>query len=121
MRTSGGNRRAPRNTEMKIAKNDMVVVTAGNDRGKRGKVLRVLPRTKRVVVERVNFVYRHTRARQQGDQGGIIEKEAPISVSNVMLICSKCNKGVRVRMKTLGDKTKARVCMQCGEMIERRV
>jgi len=105
---------------MKIAKNDIVEVIAGNDRGKKGKVLKVLPRSRRVVVEGVNFIHRHTRPRSQGDQGGIIEKEAPIDVSNVMLVCSKCNTGVRVRTKILADKSKTRVCTQCGEMIERR-
>jgi large subunit ribosomal protein L24 len=105
---------------MKIAKNDIVEVIAGNDRGKRGKVLKVLPKSKRVVVEGVNFIHRHTRPRTQGDKGGIIEKEAPIDVSNVMLICTKCNAGVRVQTKILGDDSKSRVCSQCGEMIERR-
>jgi large subunit ribosomal protein L24 len=105
---------------MKIAKNDIVEVVAGNDRGKRGKVLKVLPKTGRVVVEGVNFIHRHTRPRTQQDKGGIIEKEAPIDVSNVMLLCSKCNSGVRVRTKILADKSKSRVCAQCGEMIERR-
>jgi len=105
---------------MHIAKNDIVEVIAGNDRGKRGKVLKVLPRTKRVVVEGVNFIHRHTRPRRQGEQGGIIEKEAPLHVSNVKLVCSKCNEGVRVRTKILADKSKARLCAQCGEMIERR-
>lgn len=105
---------------MHIAKNDIVEVIAGNDRGKRGKVLKVLPRNKRVIVEGVNFIHRHTRPRTQGDQGGIIEKEAPIEVSNVMLVCTKCDAGVRVRTKILADRTKTRVCTQCGEMIERR-
>ena len=105
---------------MHIAKNDTVEVIAGNDKGKRGKVLKVDPKSKRVVVEGVNFIHRHTKPRGQGDQGGIIEKEAPIDVSNVMLVCSKCDKGVRVRTKILADKSKTRVCSQCGEMIERR-
>ncbi len=105
---------------MKIAKNDIVEVIAGNDCGKRGKVLRVIPGTGRVLVEGVNFIHKHTKPRTQQDQGGIIEKEAPVNVSNVMLVCTKCNKGVRVRTKILADKTKTRVCTQCGEMIERR-
>ena len=105
---------------MHIAKNDIVEVIAGNDRGKRGKVLKVLPRNKRVMIEGVNFIHRHTRPRTQGDQGGIIEKEAPIDASNVMLVCTKCDTGVRIRTKILADKTKTRVCTQCGEMIERR-
>ncbi len=105
---------------MLIAKNDIVEIIAGNDRGKRGKVLRVLPKSDRVVVEGVNFIHRHTKPRSQGDQGGIIEKEAPVHVSNVKLVCSKCNKGVRIRTKILADRSKTRVCAQCGEMIERR-
>jgi large subunit ribosomal protein L24 len=105
---------------MHIAKNDIVEVIAGNDRGKRGKVLKVLPESKRVLVEGVNFIHRHTKPRRQGQQGGIIEKEAPIDTSNVMLVCTKCNKGVRVRMTILTDKSKSRTCSQCGEMIERR-
>jgi len=105
---------------MHIAKNDIVEVIAGNDRGKRGRVLKVLPKSRRVVVEGVNFIHRHTKPRRQGDQGGIIEKEAPVHVSNVMLVCTKCNRGVRVRTKVLADKSKTRVCARCGEMIERR-
>ncbi len=105
---------------MHIAKNDIVEVIAGNDRGKRGKVLKVVPTTKRVIIEGVNFIHRHTKPRTQGDQGGIIEKEAPIDASNVMLVCTKCDTGVRIRTKILADKTKTRVCTQCGEMIERR-
>jgi large subunit ribosomal protein L24 len=105
---------------MHIAKNDTVEIIAGNDRGKRGKVLKVIPRSSRVVVEGVNFIHRHTKPRGQGDQGGIIEREAPVHVSNVMLVCTKCNKGVRMQTKILADKSKARTCSQCGEMIERR-
>ena len=105
---------------MHIAKNDIVEVTAGNDRGKRGKVLKVMPKQNRVVVEGINFIHRHTRSRGQGEQGGIIEKEAPVHVSNIMLVCTKCNAGVRIRTKILADKSKTRVCTQCGEMVERR-
>ena len=105
---------------MKIRKNDWVVVIAGEDKGKSGKVLSVDPKRQRVIVEGVNFIHRHTRPRSQGDKGGIIEKEAPVDVSNVMLVCTKCDRGVRVRTKILADKSKTRVCTQCGEMIERR-
>ncbi len=105
---------------MHIAKNDIVEVIAGNDRGKRGKVLRVNPKADRVVIEGVNFIHRHTKPRSQSEQGGIIEKEAPLHVSNVKLVCSKCNKGVRVRTKILANKKKERICAVCGEMIERR-
>ena len=82
---------------MHIAKNDIVEVIAGNDRGKRGKVLKVVPTTKRVIVEGVNFIHRHTKPRTQGDQGGIIEKEAPIDASNVMLVDPDSGKPGRVR------------------------
>jgi large subunit ribosomal protein L24 len=105
---------------MHIAKNDIVEVIAGNDRGKRGKVLKVLPESGRMLVEGVNFVHRHTKPRRQGQQGGIIEKEAPIDASNLMLVCTKCDRGVRVRMTILTDKSKSRTCSRCGEMIERR-
>jgi large subunit ribosomal protein L24 len=105
---------------MRIAKNDIVEIIAGNDRGKRGKVLKVFPETNLLLVEGVNFVHRHTRPRKQGAQGGIIEKEAPLNASNVMLVCTKCNRGVRVRTKVLTDKSKSRVCTKCGEMIERK-
>jgi len=105
---------------MRIAKNDIVEVIAGNDRGKRGKVLKVFPETNLLLVEGVNFIHRHTRPRKQGAQGGIIEKEAPMNASNVMLVCTKCNRGVRVRTKVLTDKSKSRVCTKCGEMIERK-
>lgn len=105
---------------MHIAKNDIVEVIAGNDRGKRGKVLKVFPETNLLLVEGVNFVHRHTRPNKQGAQGGIIEKEAPLNASNVLLVCSKCNRGVRVQTKVLADKSKSRVCTKCGEMIERR-
>jgi large subunit ribosomal protein L24 len=105
---------------MRIAKNDIIEVIAGNDRGKRGKVLKVFPDTNRLLVEGVNFVHRHTRPTKQGGQGGIIEKEAPLNASNVLLVCSKCNSGVRVRTQVLTDNSKSRVCTKCGEMIERR-
>jgi len=80
---------------MKIKKNDMVKVISGNARGKTGKVLKVFPETDRIIVEKVNLIKRHTRQTSQGQQGGIIEKEAPIAISNVLLICPKCNRPTR--------------------------
>ena len=105
---------------MNIRKNDTVVVISGRDKDKKGKVRFAYPKKETLIIEGVNFIHRHTRPRTQGDQGGIIEKEAPIDASNVMLVCTKCDTGVRIRTKILADKTKTRVCTQCGEMIERR-
>ena len=104
---------------MDIVKNDTVLVICGNDRGKTGKVLRVFPRDRRVTVENINFIKRHTRPTTANPQGGIVEREAPIDISNVMLFCSKCNMGTRVKHKLLSDErgTKVRLCSRCGEVI----
>ena len=99
----------------KIKKNDQVLVTAGKDRGARGKVLRVLPQKDRAIVERVNLMKRHTRPNpQRGIQGGILETEAPIHVSNLMLICPECGKPSRLGRTRLEDGGPARVCKACG-------
>lgn len=103
---------------MKIRKNDMVLVIAGKDRGKKGKVRQALPKKDMVLVEGINMVKRHSRARRAARQAGIIELEAPLHVSNVMLICSKCNKPTRVGHKFLADGRKARICRVCYEVID---
>jgi len=103
---------------MKLRRNDLVVVIAGNYRGKRGRVLKVFPKKDRIIVEGVNFVKKHTKPSPKNPQGGIIEMEAPIHVSNVMVVCSKCNNPTRVGRKILEDGTKVRVCKKCGEMLE---
>ncbi len=103
---------------MHIRKNDEVVVIAGKDKGQRGKVLRILANRDRVVVEKVNVVKRHQRATQANPTGGIINKEAPIHVSNVSLFCPKCNGPRRVGHTFLEDGTKVRTCKKCGEAIE---
>ncbi len=103
---------------MNIRRNDTVLVIAGKDRNKKGKVHRVLPDDNRVLVEGVNFIKRHTKARPGVKQSGIVEREAPISLSNVMLLCSKCNHPTRVGFKVLEDGTKVRYCHVCGEVIE---
>lgn len=102
-----------------IKKDDFVKIIAGKDRGKQGKVLHVFPQEGRVTVERVNMIKRHTRPRQQMQQGGIIEREAPIHLSNVMLICSKCARGVRVGHRLLEDGKKNRICRRCGESLDK--
>ena len=103
---------------MKIRKNDTVVVIAGKDKGKTGKVRFAHPKDGRLLVEGVNFIKRHTRARAQVRQAGIIELEAPMDVSDVMLICGKCNKPARVGIHTLSDGRRARICRACGEIID---
>ena len=97
--------------------NDTVEVIAGREKGKKGRILKVLPAKQRVVIEKVNFVKRHTKPSQQSRQGGIVEKEGPIHVSNVMLFCKKCNKAVRARNLRGADGTKNRACAGCGELI----
>jgi len=104
---------------MSFARNDQVVVIAGDDRGKTGKVLKVLLDKHRVIVEKVNFIKRHTKPRGQKAQGGILEREAPIHVSNVMHLCPKCQMGVRVTMKRGQDGKRERYCSRCGEAIPR--
>lgn len=102
---------------MKVVKNDNVLVISGNDKGKKGKVLKVFPKTDRIIVEGVNFIHRHTRPTQKNPQGGIIEKEAPINASNVMVVCPKCDTPSRMGNKVLKDKKKVRVCRNCMEML----
>lgn len=103
---------------MKVRKDDTVVITAGKDKGKKGKVRRVLPREDRVIVEGLNMVKRHSRTRGRARQAGIIELEAPVHISNVMLFCNKCGKPTRVGFRFLDDGTKVRVCRNCSEMID---
>jgi len=102
-----------------VAKNDQVIVIAGDDRGKTGRVLKVLREEKRLIVEKVNFVKRHTKPRGQRVQGGILEKEAPVHISNVMHLCPKCQTGVRITIKPASDGRRERYCSRCGETIPR--
>ena len=99
-----------------IRKGDMVEVIGGREKGKTGKVSMVLRDSHRVVLEKLNLVKRHSKPSQKSPQGGIVEKEAPLSYSNVLLLCPKCDRGVRVGRKTVGGK-KLRVCKKCGEAI----
>jgi large subunit ribosomal protein L24 len=103
-----------------VRKDDLVQVIAGKEKGKSGKVLRVLLKKNRVLVERINFIKRHSRPSSKTRQGGIIQKEAPIHISNVLLLCSKCNRGVRMGKRILEDGKKALVCKKCGELMERK-
>jgi large subunit ribosomal protein L24 len=92
------------------------MVIAGRERGKTGKVLKVLPDRMAVVVERMNMVKRHSKPRGQ-QPGGIVEKESPIHISNVMVMCEKCNRPVRIGHKILAEGRKVRVCVRCGEVM----
>ncbi|HET7318679.1 MAG TPA: 50S ribosomal protein L24 [Nitrospirota bacterium] len=103
---------------MQIKKNDNVMVTSGKEKGKRGRVIAVYPKTNRILVEKLNMIKRHTRPNQQLRQGGIVEKESPISVSNVRLICSKCDKPTAVSRQDQGGGSRARVCRTCNEAID---
>ena len=102
----------------KIKKDDKVIVIAGKDKGKIGTVLSVDKERQRVVVEKVNIVKKHLRPSVNAPQGGIVEKEAPIHISNVMLICNKCAQPTRVGKKILEDGRKVRVCKKCKEPID---
>jgi large subunit ribosomal protein L24 len=94
-------------------------VIAGKDRGKQGKVLTVFPKEGRITVERINMIKRHTRPTQKMQQGGIIEREGKMHISNVLLVCTKCDRGVRVGHKYLEDGKKVRVCRRCDEVLDK--
>ena len=102
-----------------IKKDDFVRIIAGKDRGKQGRVLRVFPQEGRLTVERLNMIKRHTRPTQQMQQGGIIEREGKIHLSNVMLVCTRCDRGVRVGHRQLEDGKKVRVCRRCSEVLDK--
>jgi len=102
-----------------VKKGDTVMVVAGKNAGKKGKVLEVIPKDNRVVVEGANVVKRHSRPSQQMPQGGIIEKEAPIASSNVMIFCPKCNAARRINKESLSSGEKIRICNKCGEAFDK--
>jgi large subunit ribosomal protein L24 len=103
-----------------IRKNDNVVVTTGKDRGKRGRVLRVVPDKNRVVVEGVNMIKRHTKANPQRQiKGGLVEREAPLHASNVQMVCPECSQPTRLGTKLLEDGRKVRICRKCKEVVDK--
>jgi len=103
----------------KIKKGDMVMVIAGRERGKTGKVLSLRHDDAKVVVEKLNMIKRHTKPSQKVRQGGILEREAPVAVSNVMYFCGNCQKAVRLGIKTLEDGRRVRFCKKCKDVIEK--
>ena len=104
--------------KVKVKKNDEVLVIAGRNRGVRAKVLRVYPGEGKAIVERVNIVKRHTRPNHQRQvQGGVVEREAPIEISNLMVVCPECGVPSRMGRKRLDDGSAARVCRKCGATV----
>ena len=103
-----------------IRRNDTVIVTAGRDRGKRGRVLRVIPSTNRLLVEGVNMIKRHTRPNPQRNiKGGIVEREASLHASNVQLLCPECGKMTRIGRRFLNDGRKVRICRKCEGVVDK--
>ncbi len=103
---------------IRLKKNDLVEVITGKNRGKTGKVMKVLLEKNQVLIEKVNMIKRHTRPSPTSGQGGIVEKEAPLGVSKVKLICPKCTTATRFRMTLTGEGKKVRVCVKCKELID---
>ena len=107
-------------TQVAVRRNDNVVVTAGRDRGKQGRVLKVVPDRNRVVVEGVNVIKRHTRPNPQRNiKGGIAEREGTVHASNVMVVCGECGKRTRIGHKLLADGTKTRICRHCEGALDK--
>jgi len=101
-----------------IKKNDLVQVISGEEKGKTGKVLRLVPEKNQLVIEKLNLAKKHTKPSQKNRQGGIVKMEMPISASNVLLVCPKCNKGVRIGKKIVKEK-KVRVCKKCNAVLDK--
>lgn len=110
-------KKRPEAVRSRIKKNDLVMVVTGRERGKTGKVMRVIADEARVIVERLNVMKRHSKPRGPQSPGGIVEKEAGIPISNVMFFCERCNAPVRIGVKAAADGARIRVCRRCGEQI----
>lgn len=105
--------------KFKIRKGDTVKVISGKEKGKTGQVLQVDPENQRVYIEKINLIKKHTKPSQKRRQGGIIEKEGPLHIAKVMLVCRGCGKAARAGMKILDDGKKMRYCKKCGEIIDK--
>ncbi len=101
-----------------IKKNDTVYLITGDEKGKKGRVLSVHPEKGSLIIEQINMIKKHMKPNKQNAQGGIIERESPVRISNVMLVCPKCSKPTRIGQNILGNDKKIRVCKKCGEVIE---
>jgi large subunit ribosomal protein L24 len=105
--------------KLKLKKDDIVEVIAGREKGKKGKILALFPDDGKLTVEKLNMLKRHTKPSAQNKQGGIVEKEGPMDISNVLLVCDKCGKGVRTKRKKLEDGNRVRVCVKCAEVMDK--
>jgi large subunit ribosomal protein L24 len=105
--------------KLHVRKGDKVLILAGKDKGREGNIIEAQPKKMRVIVEGVNKVKRHTKPSQKNAQGGIIVKEAPVAVSNVMLVCPACHKATRIKKNKLADGKFVRACRKCGENIDK--
>jgi large subunit ribosomal protein L24 len=103
---------------LSVKKNDTVLVIAGREKGKKGRVLSVYSSKGRLLIEKINMIRKHMKPTRKYAQGGIIEKEAPLHISNIMLICPKCNKPTRIGNTHLQDGRKVRMCKKCGEVMD---
>ena len=106
-------------SKLHVKKDDMVMVIAGKEKGKSGKVVRVFSDSGKVVIEGINMIKRHTRPNRLNTEGGIVEKEAPLNGSNVQLLCSSCNEPARTGKRILEDGTKVRFCKKCNEIVDK--
>jgi large subunit ribosomal protein L24 len=104
-------------SKIRLKKNDLVEVIKGKDKGKRGRIIKVLPKKNKVIVEGINLLYKHIKPRREGEKGQRFQFPAPIAVSNVMLVCPKCLKPIRIGYKILADGRKVRWCRKCKEII----
>jgi large subunit ribosomal protein L24 len=111
-------KKAQEPAKVRLRKNDLVEVISGKERGKTGKILKVVQEKNQVVIEKVNMIKRHTRPSPTTGQGGIVEKEAPLNVAKVKLICPKCATATRFHMTLTGEGKKARICLKCKELID---
>ena len=109
----------PVSKKSSLKKDDIVQVIAGKEKGKKGKVLAFFPETGKLTVEKLNMLKRHMKGDGKSRQSGIVEKEGSIHVSNVLIVCDKCGQGVRVKRKKLEDGKRVRVCIKCGEVLDR--
>jgi large subunit ribosomal protein L24 len=106
-------------SKMHFKKDDIVQVISGREAGKKGKVLSLLPKKDKVIIEKLNMFKKHMKPDQKNKQGGIVEREGPVNVSNVLLVCDKCGKGVRIKRKKLEDGKRVRICVKCEEVIDK--
>ena len=106
-------------SKLHLKKDDIVQVITGKESGKKGKVMAIFTREARLQIEKLNMYKRHMKADQKNNKGGIVEREGKINVSNVLLVCDKCGKGVRIKRKKLEDGKRVRICCICGEVIDK--